>query len=150
MHKRLAVLLLAAVCGAALAGCGQESQVGRDELPVESALAALNTFTREIIERVESAPDPAAGVDEAQRYFDSRRADIEAKLRPLNGADDSRLSEQTRRKVMEQRTEAEMSISKLRLRYFDNSMRDPAFKAKLGKLIADYQHLLKSVAEGER
>jgi hypothetical protein len=143
MHRKLAALLLAFACGAGVAGCGKGAPVARNDSQVESALADLNSFTQEIVSRAEGAPDPSAGVEDAQRYFDSRRADIEAKLRPLKDGGDA----ETRRKVLEQRTEAEMSVSKLRLRYVDHSTRDPAYKAKLDKLIGDYKGLIESMGD---
>jgi len=139
MNRKLACLLAAVALGASLAGCKKDAHV-------ESVLAELNTFTQEIIKRVEGAPNPSAGVDDAQKFFDSRRADIQAKLESLKGIRNFQLSEETRKKMLAQMTEDAVNISKLQIKYMGNSMRDPAFKAKLDKLIGDYQGLIRSMA----
>lgn len=140
MHKKLAALLAACALCAALAGCKKDAQI-------ESVLADLHAFTQEIVKRVESAPNPSAGVDDAQRYFDSRKAEIEGKLQSIKGIRGFQVSEETQKKMTEQLTEDVMNVSKLQIRYISQSMRDPAFKAKLDKLIGDYQNLLKSIGQ---
>jgi hypothetical protein len=138
MYKKPAALLVAVALGAALAGCKKDAEI-------ESVLAELNSFTQEIVKRVEGAPNPSAGVDDAQKFFDSRKADMQAKLETLKGVRGFQVSEETRKKMMEQMTEDVMSVSKLQIKYIGQSMRDPAFKAKLEKLVGDYQNLLKSI-----
>ena len=141
MHRKLASLLVACALGAALSGCKKDALV-------ESVLADFDAFTQEIVKRVEGAPDPSAGVDDAQRYFDSRRPEIEGKLRSIKGIHNFQLSEETRRKMTEQMTDDLMSVSKLQLRYAMQSARDPNFQARLAKLIGDYQGLIRSLGEG--
>jgi predicted secreted protein len=138
MQRRLFPLLAALSLCAALAGCKKDAQI-------ESALAELHTFSQEIVKRVESAPNPSAGVDDAQKYFDSRKGDIESKLSDLKGVRNFQVSEETRKKMTEQLTEDVMSVAKLQIKYIGNSMKDPAFKAKLEKLVNDYQSLLKNI-----
>ena len=141
MHKKLAALLAACALAATLAGCKKDAQI-------ESVLADLHTFSQEIVKRVESAPDPSAGVDDAQKYFDSRKAEISEKLQSIKGVRGFQVSQETQKKMTEQLTEDVMSVSKLQIKYISQSMRDPAFKTKLTKLINDYQGLLRSINEG--
>ena len=141
MHRKPAALLAALALAAALAGCKKDAQI-------ESVLAELNSFTQEIVKRVEGAPNPSAGVDDAQKFFDSRRADMQGKLETLKGVRNFQVSEATQKKMMEQMTEDVMSVSKLQIKYMIETTRDPALRAKLGKLVGDYQSLLKSVGEG--
>jgi hypothetical protein len=136
MQRKLAVAAAALALCAALAGCKKDAQI-------EAALAELHTFSQEIVKRVDGAPNPSAGVDDAQKYFDSRKDDIQSKLSDLKGVRNFQVSEETRKKMTEQLTEDVMSVAKLQIKYIGNSMKDPAFKAKLDKLIADYQSLLK-------
>lgn len=140
MHKKLASLLVACALGAALAGCKKDSQI-------EAVLADLQTFTQETVKRVEGAPNPSAGVDDAQKYFDSRRAEIEGKLQSIKGVHGFQVSEDTQKKMTEQLTDNVMSVSQLQIKYISQAMRDPAFKSKLSKLITDYQNLIKSIGE---
>ena len=141
MHKKLAALIAVCALAATLAGCKKDAQI-------ESVLADLHTFSQEIVKRVEGAPDPSAGVDDAQKYFDSRKAEMSEKLQSIKGVRGFQVSQETQKKMTEQLTEDVMSVSKLQIKYISQSMRDPAFKAKLTKLINDYQGLLKSIGEG--
>jgi hypothetical protein len=138
MHRKLAALLAVAALAATLAGCKQDAKI-------ESVLADLNAFTQEIVKRVEGAPNPSAGVDDAQKYFDSKQAEMRAKLDGIKNVRGFQVSEETRKKMLEQMTEDVMSVSKLQIKYIGNSMKDPAFKTKLEKLVGDYQNLLKSM-----
>ncbi|HWS56807.1 MAG TPA: hypothetical protein VN228_21905 [Pyrinomonadaceae bacterium] len=138
MRMKPAALLAALALAAALAGCKKDAQI-------ESVLAELNSFTQEIVKRVEGAANPSAGVDDAQKFFDSRRADMQAKLETLKGVRNFQVSEATQKKMMEQMTEDVMSVSKLQIKYIGQSMKDPAFKVKLEKLVGDYQNMLKSI-----
>src|SRR2546430_8873379 len=40
----------------------------------------LDSFTDELIKRVDAASDPSAGVDDAQKYFDSKKTAMSAKM----------------------------------------------------------------------
>lgn len=139
-HRKLASLLAALALGAALAGCKKDAQI-------ESVLADLHTFSQEIVKRVESAPNPSAGADDAQKYLDSRRAEMEGKLASLKGIRGFQVSQETQKKMTEQLTQDVMDVSKLQIKYMGQAMRDPALQAKLAKLVGDYQAMLKSVGE---
>jgi serine/threonine protein kinase len=111
------------------------------DVKIDSALTELDTFTKELVAKVESNPNPSAGVDDAQKYLDSKKADLSAKLNSIKDVRGFQVSEDAKKKMLERITEDVMSVSSLRIKYI--SMKDPAFKAKLDKLVADYQSLLK-------
>ena len=136
MYRKLTCLSLAVVLGALAVACK------RDE-DVNAVMSDLNSFTQEMVKKVESAPNPSAGVDDAQKYFDSRKDEIKGKLDSIKNVREAQVSEETKKKMMERVTEDAMSVAKLKVKYISNSMRDPAFSAKLDKLINDYQSLLK-------
>ncbi|MBA3243126.1 MAG: hypothetical protein H0T60_18050 [Acidobacteria bacterium] len=125
---------------ALLAGCKKDAQV-------DSVLTELDTFTKEMVAQIDSAPNPSAGVDAAQKFLDSRKADLQAKLGTLKGLRGYQVSDETKKKMMESMTQNVMSVGKLKIKYMTNAMRDPALNAKLDKLNTDYQSLLKSMGE---
>lgn len=141
-----ALLLLAvSLCALALSGCagaGKNQAAGGVNEEVEATLKDLHAFTGEIIKKVESAADPAAGVDDAQQYLDARRSDIGAKIDALKKIDDARLSETTRGRKMESLTEDLVSVNGLQIKFMSNAMEDAAFKSKLDKLLGDYRALV--------
>jgi outer membrane murein-binding lipoprotein Lpp len=141
MYMRLiSCLLLALACSALLVGCKKDAQV-------DSVLTELDTFTKELVAKIDTAPNPSAGVDAAQKFFDSRKADLQAKLGTLKGLRGFQVSDETKKKMMASMTENVMSVGKLKIKYMSSAMRDPALNAKLDKLNADYQSLLKSMAD---
>ncbi|MCA1636323.1 MAG: hypothetical protein LC802_22190 [Acidobacteria bacterium] len=132
--------MLALACAALLAGCKKDAQV-------DSVLTEFDTFTKEMVAKIDSAPNPSAGVDAAQQFLDSRKADLQAKLGTLKGLRGYEVSDETKKKMMESMTQNVMSVGKLKIKYMGMAMRDPALNAKLDKLNTDYQSLLKSMGE---
>ena len=135
MRLRVSCLTVAACLCLAAAGCSKDSEI-------ESVLADLDSFTRELVAKIESNPNPSAGVDEAQKFLDSRKADLKAKIDSIKEVRGFQVSDETKKKMLERITDDVMSVSKLQIKYIGNSMKDPAFKSKLDKLVADYQSLL--------
>ncbi|MDQ3687789.1 MAG: hypothetical protein M3430_19615 [Acidobacteriota bacterium] len=115
---------------------------GRDG-EVEAALKEVHAFTGEVIRKVESAPDPSAGVDEAQRYLDARRTDIGIKVDSLRKISDEQLSEAMRGRKMESLTDDFVSVNSLQIKFMTNAMNDAVFKSKLEKLLNDYRALVR-------
>jgi hypothetical protein len=136
MYGRITCLLtLLLICGVILAGCKKDTEVS-------SVIGELDSFTKELVRKVESAPDPSRGVDDAQKYLDEHKADLKAKIDSLKSLRGYQVSEDTKKKMTESVTDDAMSVAKLQIKYIQQSMRDPAFKAKLDKLMSDYRSLL--------
>jgi hypothetical protein len=134
MPKRLACLLLLLLVCLPLTGCSKDAEVN-------STLAELDTFTTELVKKVEAAPNPSAGVDEAQKLFDSRKADLTAKMQSLKGLRGYQVSEETKQKLSSSMLESAKRVAGLQIKYINVSVRDPAFKAKMDKLTKDFQGL---------
>lgn len=140
MYRKLSCLSLAvALCGLALA-CKRDADVG-------AVVDDLNSFTQEIVKRVESNPNPSAGLDDAQKYFDSRKDEMTQKLASIKNVREAQVSEETKKKMFESVQNNVMSVSKLQIKYVGQTMRDPALKGKLDKLLKDYTALLQSVGK---
>lgn len=133
MSRPLAAAALA--CLVALAACSAKD----DE--VNAVVRDLDAFTAELVSKVKSASERSAGVDEAQKFLDARGPEIRAKMNSIKNVREAQLKEETRKRLMERVTENVMSVSGLQIEYMDDSLRDPAFKAKLEKLTQDYQTL---------
>ena len=134
MDKKLLPPLLAVICVFSSAGC-------RKGNAVNSFIAEMDAFTNELVKRVESAPNPSAGVDEAQKYMDSRKADLKAKFDALKSVRDAQVDEEAKKLMVESLTRNAMSVASLQMKYLGTSVKDPAFRTKLGKLTEDYQRL---------
>jgi len=127
------VLLLACL---PLCGCKKDAEIN-------SIVTDLDSFTTELVKKVDSAPNPSAGVDDAQKFFDSRKADLTAKMTTLKGIRGYQVSEDTKNKMTKSLVDDAKRVAGLQLKYVGASMRDPAFKAKLEKLTKDYLDLFK-------
>lgn len=137
MYRRyVCCLALLAAFSILLAGCKKDSEI-------EAVLTDIDTFTKELVAKVESAPNPSAGVDDAQKFMDSKKADIREKLNSIKSVRGFQVSEQTKTKMVESITADAMKVGGLQAKYIRNSMSDPAFKRKLDKLVSDYQELFK-------
>ena len=150
MPRTVASLLLALACAAALAGCGRESGEGRagadarsaDDPSVDAVVRQLGEFTDELAGKIESAADTKAGVAEAQRLLDARKAELSARIVALKqrklAADAS-----ARGKWLEAEVDNTRRVHDLQLKHIDASLRDPELKAGLERLAADYDALYK-------
>ena len=135
MLKRFTMLVLLLAC-LPLCGCKKDAEIN-------SIVTDLDSFTTELVKKVESAPNPSAGVDDAQKYFDSRKADLTAKMITLKGIRGYQVSEDTKNKMTKSLVDDAKRVAGLQMKYVGASMRDPAFKAKLEKLTKDYLDLFR-------
>jgi hypothetical protein len=133
MKKRIPALVL--VMSLALAGCNKDAEVN-------TILGTIDSFTTELVRCVETAPNPNTGVDDAQKYFDSRKADLAARMETLKGLRAYQVSDETKRRVASSLVVDASKVGNLQIKYVNQSMSDPAFKAKLDKLVKDHQALL--------
>ena len=130
-RKFVALLLVLAVT--ALAGCKKDDEIN-------AVLADFDSFTKELVKKVDAQPT-SAGVDDAQQFLDSKKADLTAKWDSIKGARGFQVSDDTKKKMEESLKNNFMSVAGLQMKYMSKSMSDPAFKTKLEKLVKDYQAL---------
>jgi len=112
-------------------------------VPLSQTAPVPDSFTNELVKRVESASDPAAGVDDAQKYFDSKKAEMTSRMDTLKGIRGYQVADETRKMMETNLVDDAKKIANLQVKYMSTSMRDPTFKAKLDKLTSDYQSLFK-------
>ena len=127
-------LLVVTLLSIALVGCKKDEEVN-------STLATIDSFTAELVRRIESAPNPSVGLDDAQEYFDSRKNEIVSKVEALRRLRQSQVSDVTKRKIASSLVDDASKVGDLEIKYVTQSLNDPAFKAKLDKLIREYQGL---------
>ena len=133
-HKCVPLVLVFAML--TLAGCKKDAEI-------ESVIAELHTFSEQLVAKVQSAPNPSAGVDEAQKLMDSRKADLQAKMNSIKNVRGYQVSKETQQKMTDTLTKDAMNVAGLQVKYVSVSMRDPAFKAKIEKLVKDYTDIFK-------
>ncbi len=132
MKKQVPLLLV--LISLALAGCKRDGEVN-------AILATIDSFTTELVSRIETAGNPSTGLDEARKYFDSRKNEVTAKVDTLKRLRESQVSDATKQKITSSLVDDASRVGDLEIKYVGQSMNDPAFKAKLDKLVKDYQAL---------
>jgi hypothetical protein len=127
MHRKFAALLIAVACVASVA-CSKDSEV-------ESVTNELHTFSQELIKKVETS-----GVDEAQKFMDSRKEDLKAKMNSIKNVRSAQLKKETQEKFATTITQDAMEVGKLKAKFIG---KDAASNAKIDKLISDYSEIFK-------
>lgn len=135
MRTRILALLICLAC-LPLAGCKKDAEA-------KTVLADFDSFTAELVKRVDAASNPSDGVDDAQKYFDSRKVEMTAKMDQLKAIRGYQVGEETKKMMESSLIEDAKKVANLHVKYMGTSMRDAAFKAKLDKLSTDYQGLFK-------
>lgn len=119
----------------ALATCNRDGEVN-------AILATIDSFTTELVSRIEASGNPSTGLDEAQKYFDSRKDEVSAKMDALRRLRESQVTDATKRRITSSLVDDASKVGNLEIKYVSRSMNDPTFKTKLDKLVKDYQALL--------
>ncbi len=163
MSGRLTAALTAFACCLALCGCGKggsdnaaraekarqaerDAQAEKGAPGVDAVVRELGEFTDELERAFESAPNPRDGVDAAQKLLDARRAALAAHVAAFKTSPQFRGDAEARRKWLEAEVDDTDRVSRLQVKYMDAKMRDPDFKARLDKLVEDYNLLFKDSA----
>ena len=135
MRTKLAIILFL-LCGVGLSGCKKDDQV-------KGVLKDLDSFTTELVKKVEASPDPSIGVDEAQKFMDAKKSDLQTKLQTLQGVRGFQVSDDTKKTMTESITKNVSSVAALQIKYVTRSVKDSAFKSKLEKFVKEYTNLIK-------
>lgn len=136
MNAKLGSIVLLAFC-LLLAGCKKDAEVN-------AALTEVDTFTNELAERIKAAPNPTAGVDDAQQYLDSRKREIKSRAALLVRIRGVQVNDDTEKKMIETVRRDQTTITSLQSRFMNLSMSDATFKTKLEKLVNDYLELFQA------
>ena len=118
-----------------VAGCRKDAEVN-------ATVSAVDGLTTEMVRRIEAAPNPSAGVDDAQEYLDAQKTEIANKMGVLKKLRGDQVSDETKKKLTSTLAQDAAKVGDLQIKYVSHSISNPAFKAKLDKLVGDYQTLL--------
>lgn len=153
MSGRLTAVLIAFACCAALCACGKKAggddaaaDKASNDAGVDAVVREVNEFTDELERAFGSAPQPRDGVDAAQKLLDARRAALASHIAAFKSSAQFRAQAEARRKWLEAEVDNTDRVSRLQVKYMDAKMRDPDFRARLDKLVEDYDSLFKDSA----
>ncbi|MDQ2936910.1 MAG: hypothetical protein M3R67_05315 [Acidobacteriota bacterium] len=135
MDRKFAALLLVISC-LVVVGCKKDAEI-------ESVIGELHAFSDELVNKVQTAPNPSAGVDEAQKMMDARKAELQSKISSIKNVRGYRVRKETQEKMIDTITKDATNVAGLQIKYIAVSITDPAFKAKLDRLIREYTEIFK-------
>ena len=142
-------LLLSLACALAAAGCGGGAgsktagggEAGAGDLG--ETVKALGAFTEELASKVESAADTKAGLAEAQKLLDARRGELAASVSALRASPKVKADAAARGRLLEAEVDNTERVHRLQVRYADATTSDADLKARLDKLVSDYDSIFK-------
>jgi len=149
MSRRLTVALIAFTCCLAFGGCVKKSEPADKILlstDVDSVVRDVNSFTDELARAVETAQEPRAGVDAAQKLLDERRPVLAARIAAVKAGPQLQGDAAARGRWLEAEVDNTNRVHGFESKLFDASMRDPELKSRLAKLVADYDSMFKDPA----
>ena len=129
MTKNVCLLLLIASC-AVLAGCSKDAEI-------DAFITELDSITTDMVSKIDADPS-AAGIDAAQKIYDSRKPELQSKWDAIKGARGFQVSEDAKKKLEQSLTK---NISALSGAMIKNAMKlasDPGARDKFQKLVKDY------------
>lgn len=134
MTGKLGCLVLLILASVLLTGCNRDAEVN-------AAIAEIDSFTNEMMNLIQAAPNKSDGVDDAQKYLDSRKREIGLKAAYLARVRGIQVSDETEKKLIETVRRNQTAVTALQSRNMTLAITDAAFKTKLDKLINDYLEL---------
>jgi hypothetical protein len=135
MYKSFKLMLpLALALSLMLIGCKKDTEIN-------GVLSDFDTFTEDLVKRVDSAQTPARGVEDAQKYLDEKKAELRAKWDSIKSVKNFQVSSETKKRMEDDLKKNLMSVYGLQTKYINESIKDAAFKTRLDRLISDYKNL---------
>jgi hypothetical protein len=127
---KFALLAIAIAFTVLLTGCHKDAEV-------QTFITTLDSTTAEIVKHLESNPT-AAGVDEAQKALDAKKADLKAKLDIIRGLEASQVSDDMETKLTNSIASSQKAMMDVSISAGPKLGTDPAAAAKFKKLTDDY------------
>lgn len=141
-------ILLSLACALAAAGCGgagKDSAGAKDSgvKDLGETVKALGAFTEELVSKVESAGDTKAGLADAQKLLDARKGELAASVSALRASPRVKSDAAARGRLLEAEVDNTERVHRLQVKYADATAADADFKARLDKLVSDYDSIFK-------
>ena len=132
---RTTAWLVTAALAVSAAGCSRDAEVLAFAKDFED-------FSGQIVKKVKTAPNPAAGVEAAQAYLDQNRDRLRRQLQSVKTVRGFQVSEENRKKMEASMMNGASAVAGLEMEYVARMAADEAFRARLEKLVGDYRNLV--------
>jgi hypothetical protein len=133
--KKVTLLLLLAVICMSLVGCGSNK-----DSEVEAFITENNAVMKDITSKIDANPT-AAGVDDAQKSFDAKKAGLKTKWDAVKGASrGGQISTESQKKLTDSMTENGNALGEMTKKHAMKLAQDPAAFPKFQKLMQDWSN----------
>jgi hypothetical protein len=113
----------------------------KDDL-VNSTCDEIDKLATEIVDTVKKGETPKDGVDAAQKLLDSKKGDLEPKMKELGELRGFQVSDEATARMTSTLMDAVGKVEGLKIDYLGESMSDKDLDAKIEKLTGDFSSLL--------
>ena len=128
--KKVTLFLLLAIFCLGLAGCSKDSEV-------EAFITENNAVMKDITSKIDANPS-AAGVDDAQKSFDGKKASLKTKWEAIKNARGAQVSEATQKKLTDSMNENNKALTDVSTKHMMKLAMDKDAATKFQKLMQDY------------
>ena len=124
-------LFVVAMLALGLAGCSKDTEIN-------AFITEFDAATKEIVTKIDANPS-AAGVDDAQKAFDGKKASLKTKWDGIKGAVGMQVSAVTKKKLEDSVTTNMKSLMDVSMKHAMKMAMDKDASAKFKTLLTDYQ-----------
>jgi predicted peroxiredoxin len=128
--KKITLFLMVLLC-LSLAGCSKDAEIN-------AFITEFDAATKEIVAKIDANPS-AAGIDDAQKAFDGKKASLKAKWDGIKGAVGMQVSAETKKKLEESVTNNMKALMDVSIKQGVKMAMDKDASAKFKNLMTDYQ-----------
>jgi hypothetical protein len=132
--EKVTLFLLAVFC-LSLAGCSRDSQV-------QAFITELDATTKEMVGKIEASPD-SAGMDEAQKVFDAKKALLKERFDAFKNMREFQISDETKKQFIESANADRKLLGDVIEKNRSKISADPAAMPKFQKLMNDFGETFK-------
>jgi hypothetical protein len=128
--KKVTLFLLLAILSLGLAGCGKDAEV-------EAFIAENDAVMKDITTKIDQNPT-AAGVDEAQKSFDAKKASLKTKWDAIKDARNMQVSAETQKKLNDSVANNMKTLTDVSTKNAAKLAQDRDALTKFQKLVQEY------------
>lgn len=128
--KKITVFLLAVFC-MGMIGCSKDAEV-------EAFIKDFDAVSKEMVAKIDGNPT-AAGIDEAQKAFDAKKAGLKEKFGTFKNAREAQVSKETLKKLTDSITNNAKALGEAFSKNVMDYVDEPEAGPKFQKLLKDYQ-----------
>ncbi len=128
--KKVTLTLIVLLC-LALVGCSKDAEIN-------AFITEFDAVTKDITTKIDANPS-AAGIDEAQKSFDSKKASLSEKWNGIKGAVGMQVSADTKKKLEDSVANNTKALTEVSTKHMMKLAMDKEAMGKFQKLLTDYQ-----------